>query len=98
MDPRQIFLAHELLLLLVSIAAPSSGQDLGRVALVLATAVLFLLLILNLLAEGAALFARLSLARVHYFGIVSVCCAAVALGCPRSLARCGPLCGPLWRK
>ena len=71
MDPRQIFLAHELLLLLVIVSAPCSGQDLTRVALVLATAVLFLLLILNLLAKGAALFARLALARVHYLDIVS---------------------------
>ena len=71
MDPRQIFLAHELLLLLVIVSAPCSGRDLTRVALVLATAVLFLLLILNLLAKGAALFARLALARVHYLDIVS---------------------------
>ena len=71
MDPRQIFLAHELLLLLVIVSAPCSGQDLTRVALVPATAVLFLLLILNLLAKGAALFARLALARVHYLDIVS---------------------------
>ena len=71
MDPRQIFLAHELLLLLVIVSAPCTGQDLTRVALVLATAVLFLLLILNLLAKGAALFSRLALARVHYLGIVS---------------------------
>ena len=71
MDPRQIFLAHELLLLLVIVSAPCTGQDLTRVALVLATAVLFLLLILNLLAKGAALFARLALARVHYLDIVS---------------------------
>ena len=71
MDPRQIFLAHELLLLLVIVSAPCTGQDLTRVALVLATAVLFLLLILNLLAKGAALFSRLALARVHYLSIVS---------------------------
>ena len=71
MDPRQIFLAHELLLLLVIVSAPCTGQDLTRVALVLATAVLFLLLILNLLAKGASLFSRLALARVHYLSIVS---------------------------
>ena len=71
MDPRQIFLAHELLLLLVIVSAPSTGQDLTRVALVLVTAVLFLLLILNLLAKGAALVARLALARVHHLDIVS---------------------------
>ena len=71
MDPRQIFLAHELLLLLVIVSAPCTGQDLTHVALVLATAVLFLLLILNFLAKRAALFSRLALARVHYLSIVS---------------------------
>ena len=98
MNPRQIFLAHELLLLLECISASGAGQDLTRVALVLATAVLFLMLILNLLSEGAALVARPPLARVHYFAKIIIRCAAVTLGRPRSLACCGPLRGPLWWK